>query len=94
MASQDDTDAFEKERTRLIAEISSNFEGLLSETNKLNGRLDEIRSVGGEFATVATLWSHLHDLMKKQQLVAAELSRSVGGGYAGSGSHVAGERRS
>lgn len=72
---------------------SQSFEGLLSETNKLNQRLDEVRSVGGEFATVATLWSHFHDLMKEQQLVAADLSKSASGGYAGSGSHVAGDHQ-
>ncbi|KAF9505033.1 hypothetical protein BS47DRAFT_579875 [Hydnum rufescens UP504] len=88
---EDDSDFFERERARLIVEISSGFETLLSEQNTLNQKLDQVREVGGEFSTVATLWSHFHELMREQELVASELSKSVGGGYAGSGSHLVGK---
>jgi hypothetical protein len=45
------------------------FETLLSEQNTLNQKLDQVREVGGEFSTVATLWSHFHELMREQELI-------------------------
>jgi len=92
MASNEEQDSefFEKERGRLIAEISSGFEQLLTEQNKLNQKLDHITGVGGEFSALAALWSNLHELMRQQVLVASELNKSTSGGYPGSGSHVIG----
>ncbi|KAF8320980.1 DASH complex subunit Dad1-domain-containing protein [Cantharellus anzutake] len=87
---EEDSDFFEKERTRLIAEISSGFEQLLTEQNKLNQKLDQVRGVGGEFSSLAALWSNLHELMRQQELDAPVLNKSTSGGYPGSGSHVIG----
>ncbi len=66
------------------------FEQLLTEQNKLNQKLDQVRGVGGEFSALAVLWSNLHELMCQQELVASELNKSTSGGYPGSGSHVIG----
>jgi len=62
---------FDRERDRLIEEISTvshpllksqvradiqSFEGLMAHTNVLNRKLEEVHGVGKEFTTVADLW--------------------------------------
>ncbi|KAN0062934.1 Dolichyl-diphosphooligosaccharide-protein glycosyltransferase subunit dad1 [Thecaphora frezii] len=54
---------FEKEREKLIAEISQGIESLLSNTNTLNRKLEESTSVGKEFEPIARLWGRFTHLM-------------------------------
>ncbi|KZT56328.1 hypothetical protein CALCODRAFT_435935 [Calocera cornea HHB12733] len=70
-ASQSATDTestyFEKERERLVAEITSSFEDLLSSSNLLNRKLEEVLGVGREFETISSLWGRFHHLMREQK---------------------------
>ncbi|EJT51466.1 hypothetical protein A1Q2_02648 [Trichosporon asahii var. asahii CBS 8904] len=55
MNKQDPAESFfEMEKQRLIGEINSD---VLSHTNALNRKLEEVDGVGKEFNTVAELWS-------------------------------------
>ncbi|CAD6581735.1 MAG: hypothetical protein TREMPRED_003076 [Tremellales sp. Tagirdzhanova-0007] len=47
---------FERERDRLVDELSSGFEEMMTHTNVLNRKLEEVYGVGKEFTTVAALW--------------------------------------
>jgi len=81
---QSDHDAsyFDKERERLVSDITSSFEGLLSSSNLLNRKLEEVLGVGKEFETISSLWGRFHDLMREQQdasLVGMEDGRDVTG---------------
>lgn len=70
-ASQPATDAestyFDKERERLVSEITSSFEDLLSSSNLLNRKLEEVLGVGREFETISSLWGRFHQLMREQK---------------------------
>ncbi|RDX53356.1 hypothetical protein K466DRAFT_481687 [Polyporus arcularius HHB13444] len=55
---------FEKERDRLTAEITSGFEELLSSSNGLNRKLEEVLGMTREYETIASLWESFHELMR------------------------------
>ncbi|WWC63146.1 uncharacterized protein I303_105746 [Kwoniella dejecticola CBS 10117] len=74
---------FERERTKLIDDISAGFEELLGHTNVLNRKLEEVYGVGKEFTTVAALWGKFRELIKEQQ---TELAQSADVGVPGTGS--------
>ncbi|KAI0720535.1 DASH complex subunit Dad1-domain-containing protein [Cerioporus squamosus] len=61
---EEDTSFFEKERDRLTAEISSGFEELLSSSNGLNRKLEEVLGMTREYETIASLWESFHELMR------------------------------
>nr|VWO94818.1 N/A [Ganoderma boninense] len=61
---EDDTSFFEKERDRLTAEICSGFEELLSSSNNLNRKLEEVLGMTREYETIASLWQSFHELMR------------------------------
>ncbi|KAI9637252.1 DASH complex subunit Dad1-domain-containing protein [Dioszegia hungarica] len=73
---------FEKERERLVEEISAGFEELLTHSNVLNRTLEEVHGVGKEFTTVAKLWGRFDDLIRQQQ---AEQAGSADIGVPGTG---------
>ncbi|KAH7336913.1 DASH complex subunit Dad1, partial [Rhizoctonia solani] len=54
---------FERERERLIADIASSFEELLSNSNVINRRLEDLGGTGKSFDTVAQLWGSFHNLV-------------------------------
>ncbi|KAH9933131.1 DASH outer kinetochore protein [Epithele typhae] len=58
---------FDKERDRLTAEISSGFEELLSSSNGLNRKLEEVLGMTREYETIAALWQSFHELMRGQR---------------------------
>ncbi|EMD95477.1 hypothetical protein COCC4DRAFT_55004 [Bipolaris maydis ATCC 48331] len=56
---------FEQQREMLVTEIAQSLEVVLQNINKLNRSLEEITSVGNEFAPVESLWSHFENVMAK-----------------------------
>lgn len=59
----DDHSFFERERDRLSREITSSFEELLSSTNVLNRKLEEVLGMTKEYHTIASLWNSFYQLM-------------------------------
>ncbi|KAJ7069987.1 DASH complex subunit Dad1-domain-containing protein, partial [Mycena amicta] len=55
---------FERERDRLTREIKSDFEIVLSSTNTLNRKLEEVIGMTKEYSTIADLWSSFYELMR------------------------------
>ncbi|WVW85763.1 hypothetical protein I302_107801 [Kwoniella bestiolae CBS 10118] len=78
-----DESFFDREKSKLIEEISTNFEELMGHANVLNRKLEEVFGVGKEFTTVAALWGKFSDLIKEQQ---TELAQSADIGVPGTGS--------
>ncbi|WRT68278.1 uncharacterized protein IL334_005254 [Kwoniella shivajii] len=74
---------FDREKERLVEEISASFEELMGHTNVLNRKLEEVFGVGKEFTTVASLWGKFNDLIREQQ---TELAQSADIGVPGTGS--------
>ncbi|KAI0754911.1 DASH complex subunit Dad1-domain-containing protein [Daedaleopsis nitida] len=61
---EEDSSFFEKERERLITEITSGFEELLPSSNNLNRKLEEVLGMTREYETIASLWQSFHELMR------------------------------
>ncbi|KAN0087749.1 DASH complex subunit Dad1 domain containing protein [Tylopilus felleus] len=74
---------FERERDRLSAEITAGFEELLSSSNVLNRKLEEVLGMTREYETIASLWQSFHDLMRSQNQLPDD-PRTV----PGTGAHV------
>jgi len=85
VSSHDDASFFDKERDRLTAEIAAGFEELLSSSNVLNRKLEEVAGMRKEFATIAELWQSFHEVMRDQR---PEIELRDGDGLPGTGSHV------
>ncbi|OXB36740.1 DASH complex subunit DAD1 [Cryptococcus neoformans] len=68
---------FEREKARLIEEISTNFEELMGNMNTLNRTLEQVYGVGREFTTVASLWGRFNTLIKEQQVSQSNTSPSM-----------------
>ncbi|KAJ7134423.1 DASH complex subunit Dad1-domain-containing protein [Mycena epipterygia] len=62
--SDEDPSFFERERERLSREITFDFEELLSSTNGLNRKLEEVLGMTKEYTTIAALWSSFYQLMR------------------------------
>jgi len=62
--SHEDDSFFERERDRLSREITSGFEELLSSTNVLNRKLEEVLGMSKEYTTIASLWHTFYRLMQ------------------------------
>ncbi|KAI4609906.1 uncharacterized protein J4E87_010953 [Alternaria ethzedia] len=56
---------YEQQREMLVTEIAQSLEVVLQNINKLNRSLEEVTSVGNEFAPVESLWSHFENVMAK-----------------------------
>ncbi|PPQ67982.1 hypothetical protein CVT25_000462 [Psilocybe cyanescens] len=77
---------FERERDRLSREITNGFEELLSSTNVLNRKLEEVLGMTKEYDTIAALWHSFYQLMRNSgQEVEIEEELL---GLPGTGSHV------
>ncbi|KAF8914921.1 DASH complex subunit Dad1-domain-containing protein [Mucidula mucida] len=92
MANQGEAEStfFEKERDKLAREITAGFEDLLSSTNGLNRKLEEVLGMTKEYDTIASLWSSFTDLMKQQPEPDASDERQ---GLPGTGGHIVGPTR-
>jgi DASH complex subunit DAD1 len=98
--SQSESSFFERERDRLSAEITSvsstythictsiqrpqGFEELLSSSNVLNRKLEEVLGMTRENETIASLWQSFHQLMRGQRDVMLEDRTTI----PGTGAHV------
>ncbi|KAL5520007.1 hypothetical protein ACEPAG_1667 [Sanghuangporus baumii] len=60
----DEQTFFDKERDRLSGEIASGFEQLLTTSNLLNRKLEEVLGMTKEYDTIASLWARFHALMR------------------------------
>ncbi|KAJ9475602.1 DASH complex subunit DAD1 [Pseudozyma hubeiensis] len=58
-----DAGFFERERNRLIGDISKGVESILGNTNSLNRKIEESISVGKEFHPISELWSKFERIM-------------------------------
>ncbi|PCH40157.1 hypothetical protein WOLCODRAFT_150196 [Wolfiporia cocos MD-104 SS10] len=85
---EDDPTFFERERDRLTSEISSGFEELLSSSNGLNRKLEEVLGMTREYETIAALWQRFHELMRGKQDILEEMSEEQPQGMPGTGGHV------
>jgi len=81
--SQKEPSFFERERDRLSAEITAGFEELLSSSNVLNRKLEEVLGMTREYETIASLWQSFHELMRGQNQMPDD-PRTV----PGTGAHV------
>ncbi|KAF8073609.1 DASH complex subunit Dad1-domain-containing protein [Lyophyllum atratum] len=61
---EEDSTFFDRERDRLSREITSGFEELLSSTNVLNRKLEEVVGMTKEYETIAALWKSFYQLMR------------------------------
>ncbi|KAI0284015.1 hypothetical protein BGY98DRAFT_1087702 [Russula aff. rugulosa BPL654] len=77
---------FDRERDRLTGEIATGFEELLSSSNVLNRRLEEVLGMTREYDTIASLWGSFHELMKGQKDVVSLEEQPLG--LPGTGGHV------
>ncbi|KAK0201749.1 DASH complex subunit Dad1-domain-containing protein [Desarmillaria ectypa] len=66
--SDDEPTFFERERDRLAREITSGFEDLLSSTNGLNRKLEEVLGMTKEYDTIAALWNSFYELMRQSDV--------------------------
>jgi len=82
---EDEISFFDKERDRLTGEISTGFEELLSSSNSLNRKLEEVLGMTREYETIAALWQSFHELMRGQ---GDEPDASMTEGLPGTGGHV------
>jgi len=86
MSHGDDDSFFDRERDKLSADITAGFEELLSSSNVLNRKLEEVLGMTREYETIAALWSSFHELMQGQR--AGDLSEDKGPGLPGTGGHT------
>ncbi|KIK59302.1 hypothetical protein GYMLUDRAFT_227327 [Collybiopsis luxurians FD-317 M1] len=80
---------FDKERDKLSREITSGFEELLSTTNGLNRKLEEVLGMTREYETIAALWRSFHELMQQSDLPEGHTTiEEKPPGLPGTGGHV------
>lgn len=87
----EDQSFFERERDRLSREVTSGFEELLSSTNVLNRKLEEVLGMTKEYDTIASLWHTFYELMRSSGSEIGNESMMEGqnlGGLPGTGGHV------
>ncbi|KAI0051127.1 DASH outer kinetochore protein [Auriscalpium vulgare] len=84
----DERSYFERERDRLAGETTAGFEELLSASNILNRKLEEVLGMTKEYQTIAALWGSFHELMRGQKA-----SEDQQPGLPGTGGHVVSSSR-
>ncbi|KAG2065575.1 DASH outer kinetochore protein [Suillus decipiens] len=82
--SQSEPSFFERERDRLSLDITACFEDLLSSSNVLNRKLEEVMGMTREYETIASLWKSFHELMRGQRDEVLEDRATV----PGTGAHI------
>ncbi|KAH9980234.1 hypothetical protein BGW80DRAFT_1163854 [Lactifluus volemus] len=83
---EEDKSFFNRERDRLAGDIATGFEELLSSSNILNRKLEEVLGMTREYDTIARLWGRFHELMKGQKDVVSLEEQPLG--LPGTGGHV------
>jgi DASH complex subunit DAD1 len=69
-----------------VLSFHQGFEELLSSSNVLNRRLEEVLGMTREYDTIASLWGSFHELMKGQKDVVSLEEQPLG--LLGTGGHV------
>ncbi|OCH91880.1 DASH outer kinetochore protein [Obba rivulosa] len=87
MQNEEDNAFFEKERDRLTAEITGGFEELLSSSNTLNRKLEEVLGMTREYESIAALWQTFQELMRGQR-EDNDVAQEQPQGLPGTGGHV------
>ncbi|KAK2459677.1 hypothetical protein APHAL10511_008322 [Amanita phalloides] len=82
----DDHSFFERERDRLSKEITLGFEELLSSTNVLNRKLEEVLGMTKEYDTISALWNSFYQLMNVSS--GRESDEEGLQGLPGTGTHI------
>ncbi|KAI0061641.1 hypothetical protein BV25DRAFT_1826352 [Artomyces pyxidatus] len=85
---EDENPFFERERDRLVSEVTTGFEELLSSSNILNRKLEEVLGMTKEYETIAALWGSFHELMRGQRNGADVSSEGAPPGLPGTGGHI------
>jgi DASH complex subunit DAD1 len=86
MSQSEDMSFFDRERDRLSNEITAGFEELLSTSNVLNRKLEEVLGMTREYETISSLWNSFHELMRRQQ--SGDPSEDKSPGLPGTGGHT------
>jgi len=89
----EDPSFFDRERDRLSREINSGFEELLSSTNGLNRKLEEVLGMTKEYDTIASLWHSFYQLMRNSGQE-DDTQAEDQAGLPGTGGHVVSSSRS
>lgn len=55
---------FERERERLVLDITNQIETIITSTNAVNRKLEEHASVGKGFESISALWGQFSELAK------------------------------
>lgn len=66
--------------------VLQGFEELLSTSNNLNRKLEEVLGMTREYETIAALWQSFHELMRGQR--ASDAAEDKGSGLPGTGGHT------
>jgi len=82
----EDRSFFDRERDKLAGEITAGFEELLSSSNILNRKLEEVLGMTREYDSIAALWGSFHELMKGQKNAVSLEEEPLG--LPGTGGHV------
>jgi len=90
---EEESSFFDRERDRLSREITSGFEELLSSTNGLNRKLEEVLGMTKEYETIASLWHSFYQLMSNSVHHNEEATEEAVG-LPGTGGHVVTMKRS
>ncbi|KAG6820175.1 hypothetical protein H0H93_004306 [Arthromyces matolae] len=91
----DDSNFFERERDRLAREITTQgFEELLSSTNVLNRKLEEVLGMTKEYDTIAELWQSFYRLMRGPTSAGEDDREEKMLGLPGTGGHVVAMKQS
>ncbi|KAG6830017.1 hypothetical protein H0H92_002545 [Tricholoma furcatifolium] len=93
MSQVDEPSFFERERDRLARDITASFEELLSSTNGLNRKLEEVLGMTKEYDTIAELWQSFYHLMRGP-VKDADDSQDEKMGLPGTGGHVVAMKQS
>ncbi|ESK95805.1 dash complex subunit dad1 [Moniliophthora roreri MCA 2997] len=88
---EEDVTFFERERNRLCREITSGFEELLSSSNGLNRKLEEVLGMTKDYDSIAALWHRFYELMR-QPVDGDTTINERPPGLPGTGGHVVRER--
>ncbi|KAG5639432.1 hypothetical protein H0H81_002303 [Sphagnurus paluster] len=89
----EDPSFFERERDRLSRDITIGFEELLSSTNVLNRKLEEVLGMTKEYETIAALWQSFYQLMRGPTTV-DENNEEQTVGLPGTGGHIVSMKQS
>jgi len=83
---------FDRERDKLTGEIATGFEELLSSSNILNRKLEEVLGITRDYDAIAGLWGRFHEMMKGQKDVVSLEEQPLG--LPGTGGHVVSSKQS